>query len=133
MMSPSRKSPTSGGGGKSERTVQDFLFVGLNGRVIALDRYDGSVVWKWKAPKAASFVSVMVDGDRLIAAANGYIYCLDPVFGQVVWENPLKGFGVGITSLASAHGQTNAGGPAALAAQQQAAASASTAGATTAT
>ena len=54
----------------SERKAKDLLFVGLNGRVLALDRYDGSVVWEWKVPKAASFVSVLVDGDRLIAGAN---------------------------------------------------------------
>jgi outer membrane protein assembly factor BamB len=103
---------------ESERTINDLVFAALNSRVIALDRYDGTIVWTWKSPKSASFVTLLVDGDRLIASANGYIYCLDPVFGQEVWNNPLKGLGVGITSLASVHGQTGGGGAAAKKAQQ---------------
>jgi outer membrane protein assembly factor BamB len=102
---------------ESERTIDDLVFAALNSKVIALDRYDGTIVWEWKSPKAASFVTLLVDGDRLIASANGYIYCLDPLFGQEVWNNPLKGFGVGITSLASIRGQTG-GGPAAKRARQ---------------
>ena len=59
----------------SKHTVQDLVFVGGGGRVVALDRYDGSVVWKWKAPRGRgflaalspiSYVSVALDGDRLI-------------------------------------------------------------------
>ena len=118
-MSAAKDGPPAG-----ERTIKDLVFVGLKQRVIALDRYDGSVVWSWKAPKTATFVSLLLDGDRLIVGVNGYMYCLDPVYGQVVWENPLKGFGVGITSLASAHGEAAGGAAAALSAQQQAAASA---------
>jgi len=108
---------------ETERTIADLVFVALNSKVIALDRYDGTLLWQWKSPKAASFITLLVDGDRLIAAANGYVYCLDPVFGQEVWSNPLKGFGVGITSLASVHGQTGGGG-AALRAKRAAAAAA---------
>ncbi len=67
----------------------------------ALDRYSGEVVWDWKAPQGSGFVSLLLDGDRLIAAVSGYIYCLDPIFGQQVWENPMKGYGLGITSIAS--------------------------------
>ena len=112
----------------TERTIGDLLFVALNSKVIALDRYDGTIVWQWKSPKAGSFVSLLVDGDRLIAAANGYVFCLDPLFGLEVWSNPLKGFGVGITSLASVHGQTGGGG-AALRAKQAAAAAGAAGGA----
>jgi outer membrane protein assembly factor BamB len=116
---------------ETERTLDDLLFVGLNSKIIALDRYDGTMVWEWKSPKAANFLSLLLDGDRLMVAANGYVYCLDPLFGQEVWSNPLKGFGVGITSLASVRGQTGGGG-AALRAKQAAAAAAASAGGTAA-
>ena len=114
---------------ETERTLDDLLFVALNSKVLALDRYDGSVVWQWKSPKAASFLSLLLDGDRLIVAANGYVYCLDPLFGQEVWSNPLKGFGVGIVSLASVRGQTEGGGAALRAKQAAAAAAGGAAGA----
>ncbi len=113
---------------KSERSLNDLIFAGFNSRVLALDRYTGEVVWDWKSPKGtSSHVALLLDGDRLIAGVQGYIYCLDPLFGQVVWENPLKGFGLGIPGLASVNGSTMSSGGAAVAAQQQQAAAASAA------
>ena len=109
-----------------ERAVSDLVFVALNNKVIALDRYEGQVVWEWKSSKSARFLSLLLDGDRLIVGANGYIFCLDPLYGQVVWSNELKGYGVGITSLASVAGQT--GGAAAAVIQAQLAAAAAAAG-----
>lgn len=108
-----------------ERAVHDMVYIALNRRVIALDRYSGETVWVWRAPYTCKFVSLLLDGDRLIVSCNGYIYCLDPLFGQEAWNNPLTGFGTGIASLASIHGSTSSGGAAAtIAAQQQAAAAA---------
>ena len=101
------------------RALQDLVLVGFNRRVAALDRYSGEVVWDWKAPQGSGFVSLLLDGDRLIAAVSGYIYCLDPIFGQQVWENPMKGYGLGITSIASVHGSTPID-PAAAKKQQEA-------------
>ena len=107
-----------------ERTIADLVYVGFNRRVIALDRYTGEIVWEWKAPKGQGFVSVLLDGDRLIVGIYGYIYCLDPIYGQVVWENLLKGKGVGVTGLASVSGTTLSAEAAAVIAQQRAAAAA---------
>ncbi len=111
-----------------ERTIGDLVFIGLNRRVIALDRTDGHVVWEWKAPKGSGFVSLLLDGDRLMVGVNGYIYCLDPVFGQVVWENPLKGYGSAVTTIVSVNGSSD-GAAATAHAQQQAAAAAASGGA----
>ncbi len=112
----------------AERRVEDLIFVGFNSRVAALDRYSGELVWQWKSPKGSGFVSLLLDGDRLIASVNGYTYCLEPLFGQQVWANPLRGFGVGVPSLASVRGMTGASGMGARAAQQQHAAAAAAAG-----
>ncbi len=114
-------------GGEKERAIADLVFVGMNRRVIALDRYTGEVVWTWKATKGAGFVTVLLDGDRVIAAVNGYMYCLDPLYGQIVWENPLKGLGTGVTSLATIRGSSGSAEAAAIIAQQQAAAAAAAA------
>jgi outer membrane protein assembly factor BamB len=109
---------------ESQRTIADLVFVGFNKQVVALDRYTGELVWKWQASKGTGFVSLLLDGDRLIAAVNGYIFCLDPLFGQEVWSNPLTGFGTGTTCLTSANGSNVAQSAAAMSviAQQQAAA-----------
>ncbi len=67
-------------------------------------------------------MSLLLDGDRLMAGVSGYIYCLDPVYGQVVWENPLKGYGSALCTIVSVNGSSE--GAAAAIAQQQAAAAA---------
>lgn len=112
--------------------MHDLVYVAFNSRVIALDRYTGELIWEWKAPTGSGFVALLVDGDRLIASVNGYTYCLDPIFGQEVWSNPLKGLGVGVPCIASVNGSTTIGGlsaaaAAAIAQQQQQAAAASAA------
>jgi len=112
----------------AERSIADFIFVGFNSRVVAIDRYTGEKVWEWKSPEGSGFVSLMIDVDRLIVSVMGYMYCLDPLFGQEVWRNPLKGMGTGVACLASINGtQLNADAIVAQAAahqQQQAASSA---------
>lgn len=112
---------------KNEPVLDDLIFIGFNRRVVALDRFDGRVIWDWKAPRGTGFVALMLDGDRLIASVNGYTYCLDPLFGQEVWRNDLPGYGTGVPSIISVRGQSNSTGPAAEVARQQAAAAAAAA------
>jgi len=114
---------------QSQRSVGDLVYVGFNKQVVALDRYTGELAWRWHAPKGSGFVALLLDGDRLIASTQGYMYCLDPLYGQEVWSNPLEGMGVGVPCLASLRGGTNASQQMSSAAeivhqQQQAAAAA---------
>jgi hypothetical protein len=102
-------------------SIDRLVFVGLNGRVSALDRNTGEIVWETHE-KWAGDVSLLLDGDRLIAALNGYLYCFDPRDGRVLWQNPLKGYGCGVAALTSVRGQSTQ-----AAAQQAAAIAASTA------
>jgi outer membrane protein assembly factor BamB len=85
------------------KTSEDMVFVALNGRVVALDRESGEMLWQWNAPKAgiASYMTLLPDRDRLVVSASGYIYCLDPETGRERWHNPLSGFGVGVAALAT--------------------------------
>jgi len=53
-------------------TTDDLLFVSFNGKVIAVDRLDGSIVWKWKASKSTGLVVLLPSGDRLFVSINGY-------------------------------------------------------------
>lgn len=106
--------------------LNDLIFVAFNKHVVALDRESGAFVWQWQPPKGAQMIALLLDGDRLIVSAQGYMYCLDPLYGEELWRNDLAGMGVGVPCLASARGQTN---PTALhaAAQQDRAAAGSSA------
>jgi outer membrane protein assembly factor BamB len=88
-----------------QMTVEQLIFVGLNGYALALDRDTGEIVWANSEMKSG-YVTLLLDGDRLIASTNGYIFCLDPLTGAIRWNNPLKGYGMGApTSLVSVRGQ----------------------------
>lgn len=83
-----------------------LIFVGLNGYALALHRDTGEIVWSNDQMKSG-YVTLLLDGDRLIASTNGYIYCLDPLTGAIRWNNPLRGFGMGApTALASVRGDS---------------------------
>ena len=84
--------------------LEDLVFVGFNSRIAALDRNGGQLVWQWKSPKGSGFVALLLDDDRLIASVQGYTYCLDPLTGRLLWNNPLTGFGTGVPCLASVAG-----------------------------
>jgi outer membrane protein assembly factor BamB len=102
--------------------IDQLIFVGLNGYALALHRETGEIVWSNSEMKGG-FVTLLLDGDRLIVSTNGYMYCLDPLTGQIQWHNPLTGFGMGATSLTSVRGQS-LHSVAAMAAQQAATAAA---------
>ncbi|MGL6073057.1 MAG: PQQ-binding-like beta-propeller repeat protein [Fimbriiglobus sp.] len=108
--------------------LQDLIFVGLNGYALALHRETGELVWRNDEMKSG-YVTLLLDGDRLIVSTNGYMYCLDPLTGEILWHNPLKGFGGGaptsVTSVRGTSSQTILQQQAAMAAANAAAAAAS--------
>ena len=87
--------------------LDELVFVGLNGYALALHRESGEIVW-YNDQMNSGYVTLLLDGDRLIVSTNGYIYCLDPLTGQIMWNNPLRGYGMGApTSLTSVRGQSS--------------------------
>lgn len=103
--------------------LSDLVFTGFNRRVAALHRLTGQIIWQWKAPKGSCYVSLLLEKDILIVSVDGYMYGLDPLTGGQLWDNPMTGYGTGVTSLVSANGI--ASGPLHLAAAQIAAQQAS--------
>jgi outer membrane protein assembly factor BamB len=88
-------------------SIDDLIFIGLNGYAVALDRYTGQLVWS-NDQMNRGYVTLLLDGDRLIVSTNGYIYCLDPLTGQILWHNPMRGYGMGTpTSLISVRGSSS--------------------------
>jgi len=104
--------------------IEDLLFVGFNRYVVALSRATGELVWDWKAPTGTGFVTLLMDYDRLFVSVQGYTYCLDPLSGEQLWYNPLKGYGTGVASLATVWSNTQSAimGEAQASAQRTAAA-----------
>jgi hypothetical protein len=109
------------------RAIEDVVFVGLNGRVVALDWDSGEILWRWRATKSGGYMTLLPDQDRLVVSAGGYIYCLDPATGDEIWDNPLTGFGVGVAALATLRSHSPHGDVASTATAQQAASAAATA------
>ncbi|MDZ4286850.1 MAG: PQQ-binding-like beta-propeller repeat protein [Prosthecobacter sp.] len=100
----------------------DLVFVGFRSRVAALHRGTGEIVWEWEAAKGSSYLTLLVDRDLVIVSVDGYMYGLAAATGRELWFNPMKGFGTGVASLASASGsaqntQAHAAAAEALAAQ----------------
>lgn len=115
--------------------LENIVYVGLNGKVAALEKSTGDLVWEWNCPKPRrGTVMLMAEKDCIVAAVSGYIYGLDPLSGDQLWHNPLKGWGTGITTLTSINQGANnammmAVAQAQAAAEQAAAAAAGAAGA----
>ena len=90
------------------RTIEQLIFVGLNGYALALDRDSGEILWSNNEMRSG-YVTLLLDGDRLIASTDGYMYCLEPQTGRIRWHNPLTGYGMRApTALTSVRGQSSA-------------------------
>jgi outer membrane protein assembly factor BamB len=87
------------------RPRQGFVYVGIKGNVVALDRKTGEEHWKTELKgsmgRSSSFVCVFRDPDYVFASVGGEIWCLDPKSGSILWHNKLRGLGLGLTSIAS--------------------------------
>src|SRR5882724_2667062 len=78
----------------------DLVFIGIKGSVVALHRGTGEQVWATDL-KGSDFVNVMVAQGQLLATCYGEIFCLDPLTGNGLWNNRLKGFGYGLATMAT--------------------------------
>jgi len=93
--------------GEVPLTVDDLVFVGSGGKVAAIARATGQIVWEHKV--ADGIVSILCDPTvGLLVGASGHIWCLDPVTGVQRWHNELKGFGHGSVAIATARAATRA-------------------------
>ena len=87
--------------------TSELVFVGIGGRVVALHRTTGEQVWV-RPLKGSDFVNILVTGESLFATCYGEIFCLDLLTGDVLWHNRLKGFGIGLATIATTEGALQA-------------------------
>ena len=81
--------------------TSDLLFIGIKGSVVALHRDSGQQIWSIHL-EGSDFVNVLVEGDVVVATTSGEVFQLDALSGNSLWHNPLKGFGLGLASIATA-------------------------------
>ena len=74
------------------------IYVGIKGLVLALDSGSGQELWRADL-SGSTFVTVVDDGPRIYALAQGEAYCLDAQTGSILWHNSLKGCGYGFGSI----------------------------------
>jgi len=84
--------------------MNNLIYIGLRGSVLALDRSTGRAVWKSDLT-GADFVNVALDNSQLYAATKGEVFRLDPSNGEIRWHNKLPGMGRGLVTFASASDQ----------------------------
>jgi outer membrane protein assembly factor BamB len=78
--------------------MSKIIYLGVKGSVVAIDSATGQLIWSTDL-KGGQFVNVVLDGNNLFATTRGEIFCLDPQ-GGVRWHNPLKGYGLGLVTIA---------------------------------
>src|SRR2546430_14029813 len=80
--------------------TSDLVFIGIKGSVVALNRGTGHQGWATHL-KGSDFVNVVLQEDAVLASCYGEVFCLDPLTGNALWHNPLKGFGIGLATIAT--------------------------------
>lgn len=72
-----------------------FLFIGGRGRVYALDKVDGSIIWDIKLKSGffktgKDFVTLSEGLDFLFAFSYGIAFCIDKYTGNILWQREIK-------------------------------------------
>jgi len=88
---PGSGNPPSGGG---------KLFVGIRGRVVAIDSATGDIAWSTDLT-GRDFVNIVIVGGDIYASTRGELFCVDPATGHIRWHNRLKGYGQGLMGIAA--------------------------------
>ncbi len=111
---------------------QNNLFILSNGKVAAINKKDGAIIWEIKLKQYVKSTmsyavgQISLEGDKLYVGVSGILLCLYAKDGSLVWMNELKGWGYGFVSMANVNNDASA------AAMQAAANAAAVTAATTA-
>ena len=69
---------------------QDTIFIGVQG-----------TIWRTDL-KGRGFVNLALQGRMILATTRGEIFSLDRMTGRILWNNQLKGLGLGFVTIAGA-------------------------------
>lgn len=94
------------------RDQLSLVYIGLKHHVLAFDRKSGVEAWRAELmpryKSSATFVNVVRDRDGLFATCAGELFSLDPKMGTLLWQEPLKGLGTGLVTIATDLGGASA-------------------------
>jgi len=99
---------------------QNHLFILSNGRVAAINKKDGEIIWEIKLRQylsgSVSYVvgQISVEDNKIFVGVSGIVLCLSTKDGSLIWKNELKGWGFQFVSMANVN--ENAAGAAAISA-----------------
>jgi outer membrane protein assembly factor BamB len=86
--------------------TSELLFIGAKAHVAAVNRRDGTLIWKAKLTgglkiSGSGFVTLLVEEERVYAYTFGSLYCLDAATGQKLFHCQITGLGGGLAMLAT--------------------------------
>jgi outer membrane protein assembly factor BamB len=95
---------------RKKMKASNHLYILSKGRLGAVNKKDGSLVWEVKLKTylsnglSLSIGQLTVEGNRIYVASTGVLLCLATKDGSLVWKNELKGWGYQYVSMAGDQG-----------------------------
>lgn len=83
------------------------LFILSNGRVAAINKKDGQIIWEVKLKEYLSSAvthaigQISVEDNKIYVGISGILICLSTKDGSLIWKNELKGWGYQFVSMAN--------------------------------
>ncbi len=107
-----------------------LLFILSNGRVAAINKKDGQIVWEVKLSQYLSsgithaIGQINVEDNNIYIGISGRLLCLSTKDGSLMWKNELKGWGFQFVSMANSNNEAASAAAIRAAAASRAAAAA---------
>ncbi len=89
----------------------NHLFILSNGRVAAIDKKTGGIVWEVRLKQYLNrsvsmyFGQISVEDNKLYIGSTGILLCLNTKDGSLIWKNELKGWGYQFVSMANVNNE----------------------------
>lgn len=83
------------------------IYILSNGRVAAINKKDGSIIWEIKLREyigsgtMGSIGQIYTEEEKLYIGISGRVLCLSAKDGSLLWKNELKGWGYQFISIAN--------------------------------
>ncbi|MCH5600353.1 outer membrane protein assembly factor BamB family protein [Niabella ginsengisoli] len=85
--------------------IDNKFFILSNGRVAAIDKKTGDIVWEIKLKEYVKTTTsyavgqIVLEDSKLYVSVSGVIVCLNAKDGSLIWKNELKGWGYSFVSM----------------------------------
>ena len=94
---------------------QNILYILSNGRVAAINKKDGQIIWEIKLRQylnssiTNAIGQISVENDKIFVGVSGIVLCISTKDGALIWKNELKGWGFQFVSIANVNNNAVAG------------------------